>query len=77
MSKKLKKSLAAILVIFMMITAAPLEGFVGLEIPDPFSTKAEAADTVTMPNYCNYAAAEWAKQHLYILFKPVQDAAMK
>lgn len=65
MSKKLKKSLAAILVIFMMITAAPLEGFVGLEIPDPFSTKAEAADTVTMPNYCNYAAAEWAKQHLY------------
>lgn len=41
--KKLKKALSVFLVAVMLLTAAPLSGFVGLELPD-WSIKAEAAE---------------------------------
>ncbi len=43
--KTLKKLLAAYLVIFMLITSAPLQGFVGLELPEWFSFEADAIDS--------------------------------
>ncbi|MBQ8574496.1 MAG: leucine-rich repeat protein [Clostridia bacterium] len=46
MNKILRKILASLLTVVIIITAAPLSGFVGLELPDfgaIFSTKAEAA----------------------------------
>lgn len=41
--KKFKKALSVFLVAVMLLTAAPLSGFVGLELPD-WSIKAEAAE---------------------------------
>lgn len=46
MNKILRKFLASLLTVVIILTAAPLSGFVGLELPDfgaIFSTKAEAA----------------------------------
>lgn len=46
MKKTLKRLFASLMVVVMVLTAAPLSGFVGLELPDfgaIFSTKAEAA----------------------------------
>ena len=52
--KNMKQILASLMVVVMVLTAAPLSGFVGLELPDfgrLFSTKAEAA---TDPYYSKY-----------------------
>ena len=49
MKKILKKSLAVIMVVIMTLTAAPLSGFVGLELPSLFDLKAEAA---TYSGFC-------------------------
>jgi hypothetical protein len=52
--RTLKRILASLMVAVMVLTAAPLSGFVGLELPDfsgLFSTKAEAA---TDPYYSKY-----------------------
>ena len=46
MKRMFKRVLATVLTVVMLLTAAPLNGFVGLELPDfgtIFSTKAEAA----------------------------------
>lgn len=43
MKKLFKKSLAAIMVVIMTLTAAPLSGFVGFELPNLFDFKAESA----------------------------------
>lgn len=43
MKELFKKSLAVILVVVMTLTAAPLSGFVGLELPNWFGFKASAA----------------------------------
>ena len=40
--KKMKKVLAVLLVILLVVTAVPLNGFVGIELPDFFSFKAKA-----------------------------------
>ncbi len=61
--KVFKKIVCTILVVLMLVTSAPMQGFVGLDIdlPDWFSSKAEAVNV----NYCSTAAAQWAKDHLY------------
>lgn len=53
MGKKIKKSLAVMLCVFMMVTSVPLSGFVGLELPNwsfdfssIFNTTASAATLV-------------------------------
>ncbi|MGN0468946.1 MAG: leucine-rich repeat domain-containing protein, partial [Acutalibacteraceae bacterium] len=43
----LKRTLACVMVIIMTLTAVPLSGFVGLELPKLFETTASAADTYT------------------------------
>lgn len=43
MKKLFKKSLAVIIVVVMALTATPLSGFVGLDLPSLFDFKAEAA----------------------------------
>ena len=61
--KTFKKIVCTILVVLMIVTSAPLQGFVGLDIdlPDWFSEEAEAVNV----NYCSTAAAQWAIDHLY------------
>lgn len=47
MKKKFKRILASLMVAVMVLSAAPLSGFAGIDLPDfsdVFSTKAEAAD---------------------------------
>ena len=60
--KIFKKSLAAFLVILMLLTSAPLQGFVGLDIslPDFFSNEAKA---IGVPGYSAGAAVKWALDH--------------
>ncbi len=58
--KTLKKMLAVFLVIIMLLSSAPLQGFTGLE--GIFSTKAEAA--VGLGGYYADAAAQWAKNNV-------------
>ena len=60
--KTLKKSLAAFLVILMLLTSAPLQGFVGIDInlTDWFSSEAKAAG---VPGYSAGAAVNWALNH--------------
>ncbi|MCM1544082.1 MAG: amidase domain-containing protein, partial [Ruminococcus sp.] len=62
MKKTVKRIFAGLLVALMLVTAAPLEGFVGIEMPKLFSTKAEAAG---LSGYSNYVAAQWAIDHLH------------
>ena len=59
--KIFKKIICTILVVLMLMTSAPMQGLVGLDIdlPDWFSSKAEAVNV----NYCSTAAAQWAKDH--------------
>ncbi len=45
MKKLFKKSLAVILAVVLTLSAAPLSGFVGLELPSLFDFKAEGAET--------------------------------
>ena len=50
--KNFKKILASLLVVVMVLTAAPLSGFVGFELPDfDFGIKA-SAKTVSSSGYC-------------------------
>ena len=60
--KTLKKMLCTILVVLMLVTSAPLQGFVGLDInlPDFFSSEAKAAG---VPGYSAGAAVKWALDH--------------
>ncbi|MBQ7101060.1 MAG: leucine-rich repeat domain-containing protein, partial [Clostridia bacterium] len=51
MKKLFKKSLAVIMVVVIALTAAPLNGFVGLELPSLFDFKAEAATQYTSGYY--------------------------
>ena len=64
--KKAKRVLCVVLAALMLLTSAPLAGFVGMELPElpdlSFTQKAEAA--VGLSEYNGYAAAEWAKAHL-------------
>ncbi len=59
--KNLKKVLSVVLVVIMLLSSAPLQGLTDIELPQLFSTKAEALNV----NYCQTAAAEWAKAHVY------------
>ena len=61
--KIFKKIVCTILVVLMLVTSAPMQGFIGLDIdlPDWFSDEAEAVNV----NYCSTAAAQWAIDHLY------------
>ncbi|MGN1194856.1 MAG: hypothetical protein ACI4SB_05190, partial [Acutalibacteraceae bacterium] len=46
----MKRALACLMVVIMAVTAVPLSGFVGLELPEwseMFATKASAAETYT------------------------------
>ena len=60
--KVFKKIMCAILVVLMLVTAAPMQGFVGFDIdmPDWFSGKAEAANIGT---YCSTVAVDYAKKY--------------
>ena len=60
--KKIRKTLSVLLVVLVLLSSAPLQGFVGLELPDLFSSKAQAAG---VSSYNAVAAAEWAKAHVY------------
>ncbi len=62
MAKKLRKVLSVFLVALMLLTSAPLQGFVGVDLPEWFSSKAQAAG---VSGYNAIAAAEWAKSHVY------------
>ncbi len=49
MKKTFKRILASLMVAVMLLTAAPLSGLAGIELPDLsaiFSTKADAAEVV-------------------------------
>ncbi len=60
--KTFKKIVCTILVVLMLVTSAPMQGFVGLDIdlPDWFSHKAEAANIGT---YCATVAVDYAKKY--------------
>ncbi len=51
MSKKLKQILSVAMVAVMILSAAPLAGFVGLELPSIFSLEADAAEANLAYNY--------------------------
>lgn len=55
--KTLKKSLAAFLVVLMLLTSVSLQAFTGIELPEWFGAKAEALNV----NYCSTVAAQWQK----------------
>lgn len=61
MSKNLKKAIASILVVLMLVSAVPLQGFVGIELPAFFSTKAKAVSPVK--DYNATAGVEYAKRY--------------
>ena len=54
MKKLFKKSLAVIMVIVMTLTAAPLNGFVGLDLPGLLDFKVEASEYYTSGYYSYY-----------------------
>lgn len=56
LKKFLKKSLAMLLVIVFMLSAAPLSGFVGLKLPDSFTINADAE---TLSGTCG-VNAKWS-----------------
>lgn len=64
--KTFKKIVCTILVVLMLLTSAPMQGFVGMDIdidlPDWFGGKAKA---VGVSGYNAVAAVEWAKAHVY------------
>ncbi len=64
MLKTGKKILCTFLIVLMLLTSAPLQGVVGLDIdlPDWFASEAKAAG---VPGYNAIAAVEWAKDHVY------------
>ncbi len=59
MKKGLKRALSIFLVVLMMLTSAPLEGFVGVDLPDWFSTESKA---VGVSGYSAGAAAAYAEK---------------
>ena len=65
--KTLKKTLAVFLVIIMLLSSAPLQGFTGLE--GIFSTKAEAA--TGLGAYYADAAADWARNNVGKNISPI------
>lgn len=71
--KAFKKIICTILVVLMLLTSAPMQGFVGMDIdidmPDWFSGKAEAVNV----NYCSTAAAQWAIDHVYDYYSPLYN----
>jgi len=69
--KMFKKIVCTILVVLMLVTSAPLQGLVGLDIdlPDWFNSEAEAVNV----NYCSTAAAQWAIDHVYDYYSPLYN----
>ena len=48
MKKVFKKSISVLMIVLMCLTMAPLQGFVGLKLPDWFATAAAAADFISI-----------------------------
>ena len=73
MKNLFKKSLAVIMVVVLVLTAVPLSGLVGLNLPSLFDFKAEAASftpRLTKPSYDTY----YKPQSSYNPFKVNYDA---